>query len=400
MYGKMFPDCFVQYMKTLSERQVLSMSRQKKSKAVPVVLVITILLAALCVGCFYFGHWVDERNATKAADAQERLDEMNRKLEEEYAIAMAGYEQQTAENPNQAWPAARSEGWDVVDLTSYPLENPAYAGMVRTEIMNNGLLLINPWHDRPLDFSDTELVSVSKYTSKEVQATDNNVLLFPQAADAIRAAVKDAKAENLTHYMVSEGYRSFETQQTLFTNKMAKLSDKYSGDALEEAAAKEVNRPGQSEFNSGLSFTLKLYDKNDKSVGQSKYSPTDQAKWMNENCWKYGLVFRFPLQGWPLESSTTKEFVTGISSQLNLYRYVGKGNAAAMHAMDLCLEEYIAYLCEHPHIAVFEDGQLRYEIVRQDVGDASAFDVLITTKTSAYTSSLDNMGGVVTVFEY
>ena len=400
MYGKMFPDCFVQYMKTLSERQVLSMSRQKKSKAVPVVLIITILLAALCVGCFYFGHWVDERNATKAADAQDRLDEMNRKLDEEYAIAMADYEQQTAETPNQAWPAAGSEGWNVVDLTGYPLESPAYASMARTEIMNNGLLLINPWHDRPLDFSDTELVSVSKYTSKEVQATDNNVLLFPQAADAIRAAVKDAKAENLTHYMVSEGYRSFETQQTLFTNKMAKLSDKYSGDALEEAAAKEVNRPGQSEFNSGLSFTLKLYDKNDKSVGQSKYSPTDQAKWMNENCWKYGLVFRFPLQGWPLESSTTKEFVTGISSQLNLYRYVGKGNAAAMHAMDLCLEEYIAYLCEHPHIAVFEDGQLRYEIVRQDVGDATAFDVLITTKTSVYTSSLDNMGGVVTVFEY
>ena len=376
------------------------MSRQKKSKAVPVVLIIAVLLAAVCAGCIYYGHWIDNRNATREEDAQARLDELNRKVEEEYALARSEYEQQIAETPNQVWPSARSEGWDVVDLTEYPLENAAYTSMVRTEIMNNGLLLVNQWHARPDDFSETELVSVGKYTNKEVQVTDYNVLLFPRAADAIHAAIRDAKAENLTHFMVSEGYRSYETQNTYFQNKVAKLSSKYSGDALIEAAAKEVNPPGTSEFNSGLSFTLRLYDKNDKTVGQGKYSITDQAKWMNENCWKYGIVFRFPLDAWPLETTTNKQFVTGISTQLNLYRYVGKGNAAVMHALDLCLEEYIAYMCEHPHIAVFEDGQLRYEIVRQDVGDATAFDVMITGKTSSYTSSLDNMGGVITVFEY
>lgn len=376
------------------------MSRQKKSKAVPVVLIITILLAAICVGCFYYGHWIDERNATKEQDMQTRLDELNRTIEEEYALAMADYEQATAETPTQVWPAAKSEGWDVVDLTGYPLENAAYVSMVRTEIMNNGLLLVNQWHIRPDDFSETELVSVGKYTNKEVQVNDYNVLLFPQAADALHAAIKDAKAESLTHFMVSEGYRSYETQNTYFQNKVTKLSSKYSGDALIEAASKEVNPPGTSEFNSGLSFTLRLYDKNDKTVGQGKYSVTDQAKWMNENCWKYGLVFRFPLDGWPLETTTNKQFITGISSQLNLYRYVGKGNAAVMHALDLCLEEYIEYLCQHPHIAVFEDGQLRYEIVRQQVDEATAFDVMITTRTPNYISSLDNMGGVVTVFEY
>lgn len=396
----MFPDYFVLYMKTLSERQVLFMSRQKKSKAVPVVLIIAIILAAVCAGCFYFGNWVDERNLTKEADTQNRLDELNRQIEEEYAIAVADYEQQIAETPNQAWPAAQPEGWDVVDLTGYPLENATYTSMARTEIMNNGLLLVNQWHARPDDFSETELVSVGKYTNKEVQVTDYNVLLFPKAADALHAAIIDAKSENLTHFMVSEGYRSYETQNTLFQNKVTKLSSKYSGDALIEAAAKEVNPPGTSEFNSGLSFTLRLYDKNDKTVGSSKYSTTDQAKWMNENCWKYGIVFRFPLDRWPLETSTNKQFITGISSQLNLYRYVGKGHAAVMHALDLCLEEYIAYMCEHPHIAVFEDGQLRYEIVRQDVGESTAFDVMITTKTPNYTASLDNMGGVITVFEY
>jgi hypothetical protein len=121
---------------------------------------------------------------------------------------------------------------------------------------------------------------------------------------------------------------------------------------------------------------------------------------MNEHCWEYGIVFRFPLNSWPLPTSTDKSFVTGISSQMNLYRYVGKGHAAVMHHMDFCLEEYIQYLTEHPHVALFEDGKLKYEIYRQYVGDVPSFDVQITGRARNYVSSLDNMGGVITVFEY
>ena len=121
---------------------------------------------------------------------------------------------------------------------------------------------------------------------------------------------------------------------------------------------------------------------------------------MNKNCWKYGLVFRFPLAAWPLDETQDKSFKTGVSVTLNLYRYVGKGNAAVMHYFDFCLEEYIEYLQEHPHIAVFENGDLKYEIYRQYVGDAATFNVQLTSKARSWTSSLDNMGAIVTVFEY
>ena len=91
-----------------------------------------------------------------------------------------------------------------------------------------------------------------------------------------------------------------------------------------------------------------------------------------------------------------------MSVKLRAYRYVGVGNAAVMRALDLCLEEYIEYLAEHPHIAVFEDGNLRYEIVRQYVGDADPFNVTLTGKGEVRNTvtSLDNMGFAVTVFEY
>ena len=89
-----------------------------------------------------------------------------------------------------------------------------------------------------------------------------------------------------------------------------------------------------------------------------------------------------------------------MSVKLNLYRYVGKGNAAVMHYYDFCMEEYIEYLQEHPHIAVFEDGVLKYEIYRQYVGEAQSFNLQLTRNARSYSASLDNMGAVITVFEY
>ena len=90
----------------------------------------------------------------------------------------------------------------------------------------------------------------------------------------------------------------------------------------------------------------------------------------------------------------------GVSKRLNLYRYVGKGNAAVMHYFDFCMEEYIEYLQEHPHIAVFENGVLKYEVYRQYVGEAAYVDVQLTRNARNHYSSLDNMGGVITVFSF
>ena len=374
--------------------------KRKKSKAVPVVIVLTVLFAAAAVACFYAGDWVATQKETALQKVQEQVEAHNEEEREKYASAMADFERETASGANLAWPTQKSEGWDLLDLTNYPLESPSTVTMSRSQIMNNGLLLINQWHSRPEDFDESTLVGLGNYFNWAVQVADASVSLLPVAADALKAAVDDAAAEDLTHYMVPEAYRSWDTQNTYFQNRVEKLSSKYTGDALIEAAKKEVNYPGTSEYNSGLAFRLQLYDRNDKEINNTKYSTSSQGIWMNTHCWEYGFVFRFPQNAWPLETSTDKSFVTGISSQMNLYRYVGKGSATIMHAMDFCLEEYIQYLEEHPHVALFEDGQLKYEVYRQYVGEASSFDIMITRKARGYVSSLDNMGGVITVFEY
>lgn len=375
-------------------------SRRKKSRAMTVIVIFAILFAVLSAGCFYAGNMVEAQRAARLADVQKEVKARNKKLRKQYNAAVEEFEAEAASGPNLAWPVQKSEGWDIIDLTNYPLEAQTTVTYSRKDIMNNGMLLVNQWHSRPEDFDESGLVGLGNYFNWKVQVDNASISLFPVAADALKEAVDAAAAEDLQHYMVVEAYRSWDTQNTYFNNKLTELSSRYSGDALIEAAKKEVNYPGTSEYNSGLAFRIRLYSRDDAEVNKSKYSTSSQGIWMNENCWKYGLIFRFPLNGWPLSSSTDKSFVTGISSQLNIYRYVGKGNAAVMHYKDFCLEEYIEYLEEHPHIALFEDGQLKYEIYRQYVGDASTFDVILTSRAKSHVSSLDNMGGVITVFEY
>ena len=379
---------------------------QKKSKAVPIVTVLAILVIAAAAVCFLFDPLVAkpqrEAIARENEAARAAVVERNQEAEARYAAAIAELESQASVPTNPSWPDHKAEGWDILELDSIPLENQTATSMSRADLMNNGMLLVNEWHSRPEDFDETAVVGVAKrYTGDDkIQAKDNNVTLFPVAIDALHDALAAAKAEGLEHYMVEEGYRSYDTQNAYFQNKLTKLSSKYSGDALIAAAKKEVNYPGTSEYNSGLGFELRQYEKNNPDFNSGKFSTTDQAKWMNENCWKYGIIFRFPQQAWPLESSTDKSFKTGVSKRLNLYRYVGRGNAAVMHYKDFVMEEYIEYLQAHPHIALFEDGVLKYEIYRQYVGDADQINVQLTRNARTWTSSLDNMGAVITVFEY
>lgn len=381
-------------------------SRTKKSKAVPVVAVLTILIAALAVVCFLINPLVIQPQkdaiAKANADAKAEVEERNRQAEAEYKARISELESQANQPVNPSWPDHKSEGWDLLDLTTIPLENQTAESRTRADLMTGGMLLVNEWHSRPEDFDESGVISVARaYKGDDkIQAKDNNVTLFPVAIDALHEALVAAKAEGMQHYLVEEGYRTWQTQETYFNNKVTKLSSKYSGDALIAAAKKEVNYPGTSEYNSGLAFELRLYDKNDPDVSVPKYSTTPEAKWMNENCWKYGIVFRFPQAGWPLETSTDKSFKTGVSKRLNLYRYVGKGNAAIMHYMDFTLEEYIEYLEEHPHIALYVDDKLMYEVYRQTVGDAQTINVQLTHNAKSHESSLDNMGAVITVFNY
>ena len=375
------------------------MKKQNRRDPIKVMLILTVCMAVLAAGCMLLGNAISAYRANTLAQLQAEVEAVNEQRDQEYARALAEFEAESQSGANLAWPPQKTQGWDVVDLTNYPLENPGQVTLNRADVMNNGMLLVNEWHSRPEDFSEEALVSIGNYTGGKLQVANYNLLLFPEAINALQETVTAAAAEGFENYMVDEAYRSYEEQNALFNKYMEQYASRYSGDALIARTKKDVNYPGTSEFNSGMTFTLRLYKRGDAAVNGTNYVDTPEGQWLSENCWKYGLVFRFPKTDYPVKGTADKSYKTGVSVSLRAYRYVGKGNAAVMHTLDLCLEEYIEYLQEHPHIAVFEDGILRYEIVRQYVGDAASFPISITNNASSYVTSLDNMGYAITVFE-
>ena len=187
-----------------------------------------------------------------------------------------------------------------------------------------------------------------------------------------------------------------------FNEKMEKLSSRYSSKRLIAETKKEVNYPGTSDYHTGMSFRMDVYQSGNKDLNNQKFqAESAQGAWLTENCWRYGIAFRFPSKDFPNPSWEDKSYKTGVSSQLNLYRYVGKAHSAVMKVMDFCLEEYIEFLMDHPHICIYEDDALVYEIVRlKGANEKTSFQLPVPNPAVSYQASLDNMDGIVMAYSY
>ena len=383
------------------------MSKQKRRDPLKGLIAWTIVLVLLAVGAIVGSRMLTDYRAGILTGMQQEVRERNLEKQNAYNQEVAEYNQKLSSNEaNEAWPEAAQQGWDVIDLTNFPLEVPGTVNVSRADVMNNGLLLVNEWHSRPDDFDESGIVAVYTY-AKDAGIPNfwsgSSNKLFPVAVDALVEALKAAREAGYSHYVIDDSYRTWDRQNELFQEQVEYYRERYpdySEEKLIERAKTKINYPGTSEFNSGLSFTLFLYESGNETYKEKGFYELPEGQWFYENSWKYGLIFRFPKENYPTADTTDKTYKTGMSQKLNCYRYVGNGNAAAMYHLDLCLEEYIEYLQEHTHIAVFENGVKKYEITRQQVGDAATFTVDINRLTNNYTMYLDNMGGLITVYAY
>ena len=116
---------------------------------------------------------------------------------------------------------------------------------------------------------------------------------------------------------IASGYRSYATQKRLYNN--------YVSSDGKEAADTYSARPGYSEHQTGLAFDL-------NSVEES-FANTDEGKWVKDNCYRYGLIIRYP---------KGKESITGYIYEPWHLRYVGVKLATKLYNDGdwITLEEY------------------------------------------------------------
>ncbi|MDO4280292.1 MAG: M15 family metallopeptidase [Peptococcaceae bacterium] len=133
--------------------------------------------------------------------------------------------------------------------------------------------------------------------------------------DMLRAARDDGYAPQ-----INAGFRSQVLQTQLFNDKIADFEAcGYDSTTATTLASRWVSPPGTSEHELGLAVDIGTDD-------QALYN------WLAENSWRYGFIQRYP---------PDKTDITGVSHEPWHYRYVGKDAAAAIHANNLTLEEYL-----------------------------------------------------------
>ncbi len=360
-------------------------------------IVLLILLALFVTGYVL----MDKYQQGERERITQRIAEENQQIIEENNRARAEQQAQLDAGEVKTWPEPKQEGWDVLDVSDFPVNGAREQPVTRAELLKGGLLLVNRWHQMPGDFIlvEGDIKSIGVETNYRVPVADANVRLLDNVITALDRMIAGAKEAGQENYIAREGYRDAATQLGYWDKEVAKYTSRYSGDALIEKARERVAYPATSDYHTAMSVNMDVYNRNDSVLNNTKFQESAQAAWLNEHAWEYGFVFRFPVQGYPDMNTVDKSYKTGINLQIDAYRYVGEPHAAAMHVLGFSLEEYIDYLIAHPHIAVYSDGVLKYEIYRV-TGGVTDTTVSLPARAVNYLASTDNMGGVVVAAIY
>ncbi|MEG2597009.1 MAG: M15 family metallopeptidase [Oscillospiraceae bacterium] len=273
-----------------------------------------------------------------------------------------------AEGSNASDPASANKSYKTVSMS-------------KDDIHNGDLILVN-YQAAFVSEEPTDLVTVASAKTKDY-LSKNDTLQVRQTImkpfnQMMKAFVKETKLKDV---MVLSGHKSLSYQETLYQNDLKKTG---------KTESEEVAKPGQSEHHTGLAIDLATYNKTDGSKfldGNGKYG------WINENCYKYGFVTRFP---------ESKKDITKIIYEPWHYRFVGTVHAALMQENNFCLEEYLEFLKKYPvdgeHLKTIDNGK-NYEIYYVPVAaDAISVDVSVPTE-KPYTISGNNMDGLIVTAE-
>lgn len=182
----------------------------------------------------------------------------------------------------------------------------------------DGVLIANKTYALPQDFIPTN-------PDQPVNADRSSTCLDKTLMSAWKIMLKDATAKGLNIY-ISSGYRSYNYQVNVYNRYVqsdgAAKADTYS------------SRPGNSEHQTGLCFDLNTIE--------DSFQYTNEGKWVNDNCYKYGFCIRFP---------KGKDSATGYQYESWHLRYVGVDLATKLYNNGdwLSLEEYFGITSQYPN---------------------------------------------------
>ena len=205
-----------------------------------------------------------------------------------------------------------------ITTTAVPTTTIAIQKNEKTEAKYiDGILIVNKSYPLPKDF-------VPENTYKSASGLNYcSTCIDNKAYEQYKLMKADATSLGLNIWIQS-GYRSYELQKSLY--------NKYVNRDGKEAADTYSARPGHSEHQTGLAFDLNTIT--------DDFQYTDEGKWVNDNCYKYGYILRYP---------KGKEKYTGYKYESWHLRYVGVELATKLYNNGdwITLEEHFNLTSEY-----------------------------------------------------
>lgn len=149
---------------------------------------------------------------------------------------------------------------------------------------------------------------------------ENSCQLREQVHEALETMFNAAKEDGYTLY-VKSAYRSYQTQKTMYYNRLERLGR---DDGL-------VAYPGSSDHQTGMGIDVLNHEWMQKEGMNYRFAEEPEAKWMAEHCHEYGFIIRY---------LKDKEDVTGIGYEPWHLRYVGVEVATYLMENYMTLEEF------------------------------------------------------------
>lgn len=184
-----------------------------------------------------------------------------------------------------------------------------------------------PWYLILVNYKN---LMAEDYEIPELTEIKSGYSVDSRIAEAANQMLQDAKAEGL-NIIVCSAYRSVGRQEEIFNESVRdRLNSGLNYWEAFEDTRLSVAEPGTSEHALGLALDL---ISNQYMGLDEKQQETKEAKWLAENCYKYGFILRYPPE---------KTEITGIIYEPWHYRYVGVEDATKIMELGITLEEYLA----------------------------------------------------------
>ncbi len=259
--------------------------RKPKRNKKKIVLSVIGCIAVVAIGVFAFIMFGDDIELPKLPVQNESSESSSSETEEipESSSSSSSIPEEISSESSSSEPETSSEPEPPVEEDHIPRDE-WYMVLVSKE---------NPLPD---DFSiETAAIDTNGHSIDARVYTD------------LMAMIEAGEAEGLD-FIFYTAYRSVKRQGELYN------------------AGQTTAAPGTSEHNCGLAIDI-------GSATSEEFEGSAEEAWLLEHAHEYGFILRYPKD---------KEAVTGFAFEPWHFRYVGKEQAAIIHKLGVCLEEYLA----------------------------------------------------------